>query len=68
MAKESRLVVLLDGRPLPEPEARAIWTRFSEHMGEHQGDTTGFAAREGLADAKAESRGGKAFLILKSKP
>jgi hypothetical protein len=67
MPSQSRLVVLVDGRPLPEPEARDIWVRFSEHMGKHEGDAAGFAAREGYASAKAESRGGKAFLILKSK-
>jgi hypothetical protein len=67
MPKDSRLVVLVDGRPLPDQEARVLWTRFSAHMGEHPGDERGFAAKEGYASAHPESRGGKAVLVLTSK-
>jgi hypothetical protein len=67
MTSEGRLLVVVDGKPLPEPEARAIWKRFSDYMGEHPGDLAGFAAGEGFASAKPESRGGKALLILQSK-
>lgn len=45
----SRLAVLVDGVPLPEDEARALWQRFSDWMEEHRGDLAGFAAREGFA-------------------
>jgi hypothetical protein len=67
MPNEGRLVVLLDGRPLPDAAAHALWVRFSAYMGEHEGDFAGFAQQEGFASAKAESRGGKAFLVLKSR-
>jgi hypothetical protein len=67
MPSAGRLVVLLDGRPLPDAEGRPLWVRFSAYMGEHEGDFAGFARQEGFASAKAESRGGKAFLVLKSR-
>ena len=44
-----RLAVLVDGAPLPEEEAHALWERFSAWMDEHRGDLAGFAAREGYA-------------------
>ena len=44
-----RLGVLVDGVPLPEPEALAFWERFSDWMEEHRGDLAGFAAKEGYA-------------------
>ena len=34
----SRLAVLVDGSPLPEGEAVALWDRFSRWMEEHRGD------------------------------
>jgi hypothetical protein len=42
------LTVLVDGVPLPEDAARALWQRFSDWMEEHRGDLAGFAAREGF--------------------
>jgi hypothetical protein len=42
-----RLAVLVDGTPLPETEAVALWDRFSAWMEEHRGDLKGFAAQEG---------------------
>ena len=44
-----RLAVLVDGTPLPETEAVALWDRFSRWMEEHRGDLAGFAAQEGYA-------------------
>jgi hypothetical protein len=44
-----RLAVLVDGTPMPEPEALAFWERFSTWMEEHRGDLAGFAAQEGFA-------------------
>jgi hypothetical protein len=44
-----RLAVLVDGAPLAEAEAVALWDRFSLWMEEHRGDLAGFAAQEGFA-------------------
>jgi hypothetical protein len=44
-----RLAVLVDGAPLPEDEAVALWDRFSLWMEEHRGDLAGFATQEGFA-------------------
>jgi hypothetical protein len=44
-----RLAVLVDGAPLPEAEAVALWDRFSHWMEEHRGDLAGFASQEGYA-------------------
>ena len=44
-----RLGVLVDGVPMPEPEALSFWERFSDWMEEHRGDLAGFAAKEGFA-------------------
>ena len=44
-----RLAVLVDGAPLPDAEAVALWDRFSAWMEEHRGDLAGFAAQEGYA-------------------
>lgn len=48
-ASSRRLGVLVDGLPLPEPEALALWDRFSTWMEDHRGDLAGFAAQEGFA-------------------
>lgn len=45
------LRVVVDGQPLPDEEARAIWKRFSDHMETHKGDLAGFAKAEGYASA-----------------
>jgi len=44
-----KLGALVDGTPLPEAEAHALWDRFSAWMEEHRGDLGGFAALEGFA-------------------
>lgn len=67
MSQESRLAVFVDGRALPEEEARAIWIRFSTWMDEHRGDFDGFAKQEGFVSARPETQGGKAVLVLSSK-
>ncbi|CAN5750888.1 hypothetical protein BH09MYX1_BH09MYX1_08190 [soil metagenome] len=46
------LRVVVDGKPLPEDEARALWKRFSDHMEEHKGDLGGFAKAEGFASVQ----------------
>lgn len=57
------LAVFVDGAPLPEPEARALWARFSAHMDLHKGDLAGFALAEGFASVHPESRRGQAVLV-----
>jgi hypothetical protein len=64
MSGDARLLVIADGRKLPDDEARAVWTRFSAWMDEHPGDMDGFARREGWATARPETRDGKAVLVL----
>jgi hypothetical protein len=59
----SRLVVIIDGVPLPEPEAREFWARFSAHMEQHRGDLAGFARSEGLARVQPELHAGEPVLI-----
>lgn len=44
-----RLAAFVDGIPLPEPDAVALWDRFSLWMEERRGDLAGFAAKEGFA-------------------
>lgn len=43
------LRVVVDGKPLPDEEARALWKRFSDHMETNKGDLAGFAKAEGYA-------------------
>ncbi len=66
-AQKSRLIALVDNKPLPEDEARAVWEEFSAHMDEHQGDTAGFAVKKGWGSVSPEFRGGKAVLVIKSR-
>ena len=67
MSKRPRLVAVIDGAPLPEEEARALWKRFSEHMDVHQGDMAGFAAQNGFASVSPEYRAGQAVLVVCTK-
>jgi len=57
------LRVLIDGKPLPEDDARAFWQRFSEWMDAHRGDLAGFAHREGLASVHPELDAGHPVLV-----
>jgi hypothetical protein len=57
------LAVLVDGTPMPDAEARALWERFSAWMEEHKGDLGGFAAREGFASVHPAVRNGQPVLL-----
>jgi hypothetical protein len=61
---ESRLGALIDGRALPDDEARALWVEFSAHMSGHRGDTAGFAHTKGWHTALPEHRDGRAVLVV----
>ncbi len=58
------LAVLVDGVAMPEDEARAVWSRFSDYMEAHRGDLGGFAKSEGYVSAHPRSEGGRATLVL----
>jgi len=60
----SRLVALIDGAPLPDEEAKALWKEFSAHMDEHRGDMAGFAKKKGWHSVVPEHRKGKAVLVV----
>ncbi len=62
----SRLAAWIDGAPLAEEEARALWKEFSEHMDEHRGDMAGFAAKKGWFSVLPEHRAGKAVLMVRT--
>jgi hypothetical protein len=63
---QSRLAALIDGVPLGEDEARALWREFSEHMDEHRGDMAGFAQKKGWFSVIPEHRQGKAVLAVRT--
>lgn len=60
------LAVRLDGRELPEAEARALWSAFSEAMEASQGDAAAFAAGRGYASATPVFDKGRAVLVIKT--
>ncbi|APR86102.1 Hypothetical protein A7982_11451 [Minicystis rosea] len=62
------LVVLKDGAPLPDDEARALWTEFSAHMEANRGDTAGFAKQKGWHAVAPEFRMGRAVLVVSTTP
>lgn len=62
------LVVLKDGEPLPDDEARALWTEFSEYMELTRGDMPGFAKNHGWTEVRPEYRKGQAVLIVSTTP
>jgi len=67
-AKEpGALAAFVDGKALEEEAARDLWKRFSEWMGEHKGDVTGFAKNSGYVRISPEYRGGRAVLIAYTK-
>lgn len=57
------LRVLVEGVPLSDEEARAIWRRFSEWMDAKVGDLAGFARSEGFASLHPEMHGGSPVLV-----
>ncbi len=58
------LRVLLDGTPLADADARALWQRFSAWMEEHPSDLGGFARAEGFASVHPELHGGEPVLVV----
>jgi hypothetical protein len=58
------LAVIVDGEPMPDEEARAFWSRFSDHMEAHRGDLGGFAKSEGFASVHPEMSDGRAVLVV----
>jgi len=58
------LAVLKDGAPLPDDEARTLWTAFSAHMDAHRGDMAGFAKQQGWHSVAPEYRKGQAVLVV----
>ena len=58
------LAVVIDGVPLGDDEARALWVRFSAHMEANEGDLAGFAKSEGFASVHPEMRAGRAVLVV----
>jgi hypothetical protein len=57
------LAVLVDGTPMPDAEAHALWERFSDWMEEHRGDLAGFAAKEGFVSIHPGVDGGRPVLL-----
>ena len=62
------LSVRIDGQPIGDDDARAIWERFSRHMDVNQGDFAGFAAAEGYKHASVDVVSGRPVLILGDNP
>jgi hypothetical protein len=56
------LAVYVDGAPMPEPEAKAFWQRFSAFMEENKGDLAGFAAKEGFVSVHPGVENGRPVL------
>jgi hypothetical protein len=56
------LAVYLDGAPMAEPDARALWQRFSDWMESNRGDLAGFAAKEGFASVHPGVENGRPVL------
>lgn len=63
MAIVMPLRVLIDGAPLADADARALWQRFSTWMEDHRGDLAGFAHAEGFASVHPELHDGEPVLI-----
>ncbi len=65
----ARLSVLVDGAPMGEDEARALWARFSAYMEENRGDLAGFAKQEGFASVHpATGAQGAALIASRTAP
>jgi hypothetical protein len=60
---------MIDGKEMPEAEARAFWKRFSDHMEANKGDLRGFAKAEGFASVKpVMSAAGPELLVSGTAP
>jgi hypothetical protein len=66
-APTSRLAVSLDGKPMEDEPARALWVEFSAYMDTHEGDFAGFAKLKGWQSVKTEHRAGRAVLVVATK-
>jgi hypothetical protein len=62
----SKLGGILDGATLTEPQARALWKEFSEHMDANRGDMRGYATKKGWFSVVPEYRDGKAVLVVRT--
>jgi hypothetical protein len=58
-----KLQVVVDGEPLADDAARALWIRFSQWMDANVGDLAGFARSEGFASVRPEMLGGGPVLM-----
>ncbi|WP_437992197.1 hypothetical protein [Sorangium sp. So ce145] len=66
MSDRSNLAASIDGAPLPDEEARDLWTRFSRYMDEHRGDTAGFARENGYVSVTPTFERGRALLVVRT--
>jgi hypothetical protein len=62
-----RLAARVDGAALFDEDARALWTSFSAHMDEHQGDIAGFARARGFTRVTPQYEKGQAVLVAWTK-
>jgi hypothetical protein len=65
-AEASKLAGVIDGAPLSEEDAKALWKEFSEHMDANRGDMAGFAKKKGWFAIAPEYRDGKAVLVVRT--
>lgn len=63
MNRGRTLKVLVDGVALAEPDARALWQRFSAWMDERPADLAGFARSEGFTSVHPELHAGSPALV-----
>ncbi|WP_437814186.1 hypothetical protein [Sorangium sp. So ce1078] len=66
MSERSNLAASIDGAPLPDEEARDLWTRFSRYMDEHRGDMAGFARENGYVSVTPTFERGRALLVVRT--
>jgi len=66
-SESGTLAAFVDGKALEDEQARDLWKRFSEWMGEHKGDIGGFAKQNGYVKLVPEYRGGRAVLAAYTK-
>jgi hypothetical protein len=62
----SKLACVVDGAPLSEEDAKALWKEFSVYMDANRGDMAGFAKKKGWFAIAPEYRDGKAMLVART--
>jgi hypothetical protein len=62
----SKLACVIDGAPLSEEDAKALWKEFSAYMDANRGDMAGFAKKKGWFAIAPEYRDGKAVLVART--